>query len=717
MKLLLALASLGIIGDVKPLTYNDGITKITTENFLVGLHVTNIMQRHFTHGRTVLFLLPETSQEVSGDTVSSVISDDGYMETMDIVLQKINDETGWPLRVLRPCTSDNATTFTKIEIYLNCIILIRSEENDGTTKNLVNQLQFLKNSFLFNPKAHFLFVITSRTTDIPSDLAFKILSASWKFMIGDVLLMVWSSYLNQNSANLSTSNDNVNVSLINLFTLFPYARENNCSDVKSVFLLATILLSDSREFIYNTDMFQERKVEDLYGCPVKVFTYHIPPAVVDVSKDGKANCTGLEINALLFILNHLNATVMYSILVEPLIMKSPTAKITELIDGLESGSADIALGALPLTLFLSEYADPTVPYFHTPVQWIVPCSKPLARWGTMFNVFSLSVWICLYSSMFLVGIVIYVIARNSEHPVYSSLQSSLLNVWSVALEISVHKMPKSFRVRSLFLIWVFVCLAFCIIFQALFTTYLVNPRMERKIDTTDDLIASGIEYGYSEEYNNAIHDRYFRANQRQCADVYTCLDNVIKYGNFATVSTAFHADYYRTRLSWHDRHLPVCKMKEDISRHNAVMYLTKGHPLLRRINKVIRTMVESGMIVKWTNDFLYMSRIQSRSIHEDGYREEANDWESEYVVFGLFHLRTAFCVLVMGHILSTFVVLLELIYYKLQIAHSVHKPARHFLVDHFQRRLKNNQDRFSLNRYLKKNQDKLVRCRKKATAS
>jgi hypothetical protein len=707
MKLLLALASLGIIGDVKPLAYNDGIT---TENFLMGLHVTNVMQRHFTHGRTVLFLLPGTIHEVPGDTASSMISDDGYIETMDIVLQKINDETGWPLRVLRPCTPDNATAFTRIEIYLNYIILIRSEENYGTTKNLVNQLQYLKNSFLLNPRAHFVFVITSRTSDIPSDLAFTILNASWKFMIADVLLMVWSSHVNQNSANLSTSSDNVNVSLINVFTLFPYARENNCSDVKSVFLLATILLNDSREFVYNTDMFQERKVENLYGCPVKVFTYHIPPAVVDVSEDGRANCTGLEINALLFILKRLNATVMYSI--DPLIMKSPTVKITALIDGLESGSAKIALGALPLRLFISEYADPTVPYFHTTVQWIVPCSKPLDRWGNMFNVFSLSVWICLYISMFLVGIVVYVLARNSEQPVYSSLQSSLLNVWSVALEISVHKMPKSFRVRSLFLLWVLVCLAFCIIFQALFTTFLVNPRMERKIDTTDDLIASGIEYGYAKEYNDAIRDRYFRVNQRQCADVYTCLDNVIKYGNFATISSAFHADYYRTRLSWHDRHLPICKMKEDISRLNAVMYLTKGHPLLRRINKVIRTMVESGMVVKWTNDFMYTSRIQS--IHVDGYREEANDWESEYVAFGLFHLRTAFCVLVMGHILSTFLVLLELVYYKLQFANPVHKPARHFLVDRFQRRLKNNQDRFSLNRYLKNNEEHLIRRRKKS---
>jgi hypothetical protein len=638
------------------------------------------------------------------------------MVALDIVLRKIHEETGWPLRVLRSSISKNSTSLAETEICLNYIIFIRPEEDIGAAKNLLNQLQYLNDSFLFNPRAHFFFIIISRSHGISSDLAVTILNASWKFMIGDALLMIWSSYLNQNSANLSTSGENVKVPLINIFTFSPYARENNCSDVKSVVLLATTFLNDSRECIYNTDMFQERKADNLYGCPVKVITHHIPPAVVDVSEGGKANCTGLEINALLFILKHINATVMYSI--KPFFNKSSTEKIKALLDELQSGSADIALGSLALIPLPSEDAEHTISYFHTPVQWIVPCSKPLVRWGTMFNVFSLSVWIGLHSSLFLVATVIYVLARYSEHPVYSSLQSCLFNLFSVALEVSVPKMPQSFRVRSVFLLWVWVCLAVCIIFQALFTTFLVNPRMERKIDTTDDLIASGTEYGYTEEYNDSIYDEYLSVNQRRCSDAYACLDNVIRYGNFATVSTAFDTDYYRTNLSWHDRHLPVCKMKKDVSSLNAVMYLTKGHPLLRGINKVIRTMVESGMILKWTNNFMYTSQIQSRSVHEQDCKEEANDWESEYFVFSLFHLQTAFCVLLMGYILSASIALLECIYYKFQIAaQPVYKPARHFLEDHLQRRLIANQNRVSRNRYLKKNKEKLVRYREKATAS
>ena len=89
-----------------------------------------------------------------------------------------------------------------------------------------------------------------------------------------------------------------------------------------------------------------------------------------------------------------------------------------------------------------------------------------------------------------------------------------------------------------------------------------------------------------------------------CVNHNACLENVIKHGNFVTVSNPFHVYYYRTNLSCQDSHLPVCTMEEDILKVSIVMYLKKGHPLLERINKVTRGLVEAGMMVKWRNEFM-----------------------------------------------------------------------------------------------------------------
>jgi len=325
---------------------------------------------------------------------------------------------------------------------------------------------------------------------------------------------------------------------------------------------------------------------------------------------------------------------------------------------------------------LTGSADATVPYFETPIQWIVPCPKPVSRWDALFEVFPSSVWICILISLVAVVTVMWLLARNSDRLNYISLQYCLLNILAVTLEVSVHKMPQPFRIRGIFLTWIWVSFALCTVFQAFFTTFLVNPSFERKINTEDELLDSGIRYGYADYYRYVIKNSTISSGESNCVNHNACLENVIKYGNFVTVSNPFHVDYYRTNLSWHDSHLPVCTMEEDILKVSIVMYLKKGHPLLERVNNVTRSMVEAGMMVKWKNELMYMTRIQSISYYGRDFATGSDDLDSKYVPFTVFHLQSAFFVLLIGYFISASTLAVELIYYKFYAQHSVHKPVR-----------------------------------------
>jgi hypothetical protein len=199
----------------------------------------------------------------------------------------------------------------------------------------------------------------------------------------------------------------------------------------------------------------------------------------------------------------------------------------------------------------------------------------------------------------------------------------------------------------------------------------VNPGFERKINTEDDLLDSGIRYGYTDDYGRVINNITIRNGASNCVNHNACLENVIKYGNFVTISDPFHVDYYRTNLSWHDIHLPVCTMEEDILKVSIVMYLTKGHPLLERINKVTRGIVEAGMVVKWKNELMYMRRIQSISYYGRDFATGSDDLDKKYVAFTIFQLQSAFFVLLIGYIISVSTLVVELIYYKFYVHHSV----------------------------------------------
>jgi hypothetical protein len=665
MNMLLAIAFLGMVTQVESRLYD----VLSTEYRFVSLSVTDVIQRYFTPGRTLLVLLPGTSK-VTRDSVAKTQTDEDF-KAVDVVLEELNDEMRWPLHMFRICSPPVEVLSDTEEIYGSYVIFLMSERGDDAMGNLMTQLELLKDNLLLNSRAQFLFIVISRTNDMPSDLAFRILNLSWKYMIGNAILMMQSSsYSDQKGSNDVTSNIKANVPVVNLFTFSPYSREQNCSDVKNIMLLDKSYLNVKGEFIRNSDLVLKRSITNLYGCPVKVITYDLPPTVVDISKDGNANCTGLEINILLFILEQMNTTAVFSII--PSTNKTLSSIFGEFLDGLDSGFADIAIGALPLCDIFTGSADATVSYFQTPIQWLVPCPKPVHRWQAVFAVFPSSVWLYILLSFVSVVTVMRLLASYSENFNYTSLQYCLLNIWAVALEVSVHKMPQTFRIRGLFLMWIWVSFALCTVFGAFFTTFLVNPGFERKIKTLDELLDSGIPYGYTQHYERVISDRTMKISQSTCVNHYTCLENAIKYGNFATISDAFHVDYYRTKLSWHDSHLPVCTLEEDVFlKVSIVMYLTKGHPLLERINKVTRSMVEAGMMVKWKNDFMHTSRIHSVSFYGSDFANESDDLDSKYVVFTLLHLQSALFVLLFGYIISVSTVAVELIYCKFYAHHSV----------------------------------------------
>jgi hypothetical protein len=669
MNVFVALALLGMVINVNPLSNED----VHRTNYrFVGLSVSEVIRRYFTSGRTLLFLLPGNGTNVTRDSAAEIQADEDF-KIVDVVLEKVNEEIRWPLHVLRSC-SVATEVVSDIEIYNSYVILITSERGDDIMRNLITQLEILKENFLLNSRAQFLFVVISRKTDISSDLAFRILNLSWKYLIADALLMISSSYSDQNGNTDFTSSTDQNVSVINFYTLFPYSREQNCSDVKKITFLGKVSLNAKGESVNNFDLISKRNIKNLYGCPLKVVTYDRPPAVVDTSRDGNANCTGLEITLLLIILGHMNSTSVFSVV--PSTNSTTLGTFGAVLERLETGPADIAVGALPLWLLRTGIVDATIPYFETTLQWVVPCPKPVSRLGALFAVFPSSVWLCISLSFLSVVTVMWLLAVKSNSFNYASLQYCLLNIWAVAVEVSVHKMPQKFRIRGIFLMWIWVSFALCTVFQAFFTTFLVNPGFGTKINTEKELLDSGIPYGYADNYATIMQFTDSQIGKSKCENLYACLGNVIKYGNFVTVSDKFHIDYYRTNLSWHDSHLPVCTMEEDVLKVSVVMYLKKGHPLLERINKLTRGMMEAGMFVKWKNEFMFVQRIQSLSYYGRDFSAKKDDLDSNYVAFTLFHLQSALFVLLLGYILSVFTLAVELIYNQFYAHHSVYKPGR-----------------------------------------
>jgi hypothetical protein len=247
----------------------------------------------------------------------------------------------------------------------------------------------------------------------------------------------------------------------------------------------------------------------------------------------------------------------------------------------------------------------------------------------------------------------------------------IYNVWAVITGVSVPQKPVSLSLRIYFIAWVWYAVAMTTVYQAYFIGLLVNPGFEKSITTLKDLIQSGIEYGYPVEMDSLTFSdplyKIITKNRKICNSVYKCLQRVIERKDFATIFDGFHVEYFRTRSLFHNIHVQVCILEENMTFYMGTMYMAKGNPLLRAFNEIITRTFEAGLLKKWMKDFLSSPRLDDHPIDDKdtNFSDFAtNELNTDYSPISLIHLQVVFYVLLIGHIISTFVFSVEVLYYR-----------------------------------------------------
>jgi hypothetical protein len=106
------------------------------------------------------------------------------------------------------------------------------------------------------------------------------------------------------------------------------------------------------------------------------------------------------------------------------------------------------------------------------------------------------------------------------------------NVWSVSMGVSVSAFLRTYRVRSLFMLFVWYSFAMNTIFKSFSITFLVIPGYVSRISSLNYLNHSGLKYG-----NYSRGDGYLRAagyvehnrlhlDQFECAEPEKCMERV-----------------------------------------------------------------------------------------------------------------------------------------------------------------------------------------------
>jgi hypothetical protein len=476
---------------------------------------------------------------------------------------------------------------------------------------------------------------------------------------------------------LMKTDGHVTTTTLDLYSWIPYQSVVSCVEI-SVSLLDKWILDDDGRFVKQAQLFPDKFPRNLHGCPLRVRPNLVPPIYVDLTgnyTNGEGtvtyNYTGLEVEYVRFLAQVLDANIVYSPALKD---DSVEARIQSFIS-LQEGLIDVAFGGMPLHPMGLRFADPTLPYFSDILKWYVPCGKPVPRMQSVARLFSSSLCVALLLVFLLSLAVFWMLSKRAdmlglqEAASYKQISSCFYAMWAVALCVPVPQQPRYSFSRAVFLVLVWHAFIVSTTFQTLFTSIIVDPGMTKQLRTLEELLQSDHIYVYNEHFDSFVRESspsYYNEinlSKKECTYKLDCQTDFLSNDNIVTTGFYIYTDYYvLAALPSGSRSPKLCVLEDDIFILHFGLYLSKGSPLTNTFNTAIFRAIESGFIVKLTEDFEEVCRfteLQDTTFNRTALQESAK----KSFVFSVRHLIVPFCFLGVGCSVSVLVFLGELLQY------------------------------------------------------
>ena len=513
------------------------------------------------------------------------------------------------------------------------------------------QLEFLK-SFgqAWNPRGRFIVALNEIGSN-PRQQARAVLQELRNKKILNVIILVPASGQHHT---------------LDIYSWFPYkSPTGKCGQIRNVILVDQWIMHKSGYFTRNAPLFPIKIPHDLGKCPLTVTTFPFPPFTVAGNQKNMYE-GGFEIRLLEFIARAMNMSIVYTAPPPELWGKKLENGSWTGMDGhLTLDRADI--GGCGTVLSQEEAADLdfTVSHGSLGFKWVVPCAKPFPRWKSVTRVYSLAAWLSIILTILFAAIVLMCLARyvDRELTLYKNLTGCLLCSWAVMMGVSAGSLPRSGYVRPFFILWVWYSLAINTLFQIYVTSYIVDPGLQKQIQSVQDVLESGVQHGFHPDLNIFLLDESDELltkiveHSEPCNNVEVCTQRVAQRGDFVTISNHHRIQYLNTYKTLDNNGKPLlCTFGDEVIQNFKTFYVPRGSALLHHFNRAITVAMQAGLVEYWLESELVASRIKAASIKKISPLDN-------YSVFVLTYLQSAFYLLALGYCLASFVFAVELLCY------------------------------------------------------
>lgn len=406
---------------------------------------------------------------------------------------------------------------------------------------------------------------------------------------------------------------------------------------------------------------------NFYNCTLGVIAKQMEPFVIDQNE-------GFEIRMLKVVGEVLN--INFNITISQNLSYiwgsktengTWTGELKDVFENLYFGVGNIDMGMDYATDFAFSH------FYHIePTVFVVPKAHLVPKWRILFAIFSLQMW-GISIGVFVIGAVCMYLASKIRETVvgYKTLGNSFLSSIQLFIGHATPDQPTSDFTRVFFA----ALSVFSIIIASIYTSsliyYIKNPISEfqpkKNIDILDQFGNFRYRVGGTLRYKNLfnvskpaakkVYDIFETADGKNDTINYW-LEKVGNDRNIWTISSEFYVKYLvatDNKIVTDENFLPkvyVFNKDNRLMSYPVSLIARKGHPILRKVDDVIKKLLHGGFIIHYCNRYLGDIGM--------GYGQDYRGDDNPFEALSVHHLQGAFALLVLGYVLGLVAMLFEL---------------------------------------------------------
>lgn len=428
-----------------------------------------------------------------------------------------------------------------------------------------------------------------------------------EFKMTEIFLEFWKNNI-VNVLILVTDNSDIQI-----YTFIPY-NPHDCAVHKPVLLARWT----SRGITPRTDIIQKERVKNLNGCTLNASVMDIPPSIVFPNEDyklGVQTVNGVEGSTLMELSKRMNFKLNF---LTPKdwgrIKPVPYGAIGDVF----FKKSHFASGRFANTWIRYKNLDLSVPVSCgiECLSWAVPmgAKKAQPQWITLLITgFGNNVWFFITIATITAIVAFRVLSKGSniDRYIFNGTVKTIFYIVRSSLGPST-KIPKRLYLRIIFITWLLYTFVISTAYQALLGSKLTVPFAQPNIDTLKDLLESDLQItgllstfklvtdDNEDKIVKEMENRYVGANFNFREGV----EKIVSGQRMGYLWTSTTTLMY-TVIQHPDAKEKVHFMKQCGHIYYPTMLMQKNSPLTAKVNRIIRTLSEAGILCKWRNDYLY----------------------------------------------------------------------------------------------------------------